>query len=48
MPTYHVEIFWEPSTQVIVEAENKEEAEEIAIQEAGQPEVSECNTEKQE
>lgn len=42
MPKYEVEVHWNPSTIVQVEADDREEAEQLAIAEAGQPEVDHC------
>lgn len=44
MKRYQVEIHWNPSTTVEVEAEDQEEAEQLAIDEAEQPEVDSCTT----
>ena len=46
MAQYEVQIHWEPSTIVMVEADSKEEAEQQAIEEAGQPEVDHIDIEE--
>ena len=37
MKRWEIQIHWEPSTIVSVEAETREEAEQLALEEAGQP-----------
>ena len=38
---FEIEIFWEPSNIIEVEAENEEEAQQKALEEVGQPEPTE-------